>query len=195
MLFLTVLLGGAVGGALGVNFITAKQATAVVPSTVTVADLSCDKGGETILITVDDNATTPNYYAVQGTTTTTEPCGTLLYGGPTNAGGATGTNASQVVIDAINSMPCSSEEGVGIIQFEAGTYQFYNTIPLPKTCSHSELEIIGQGMQQTILNFNPPTVTAPFFWLPYSGLTASSTFLTVTFPSHFYVSISEIQFS
>lgn len=95
--FAFVLVLGGVIGAYSVN-----AAIPNPPLIVPVTQYSCEKG-PTFVITVD-NASTRNYYAIAGSGEPTVACGTLVYGGPANKGGATGTNAAQVIQGALNAV-------------------------------------------------------------------------------------------
>ena len=119
----------------------AAYVRATISSTPSAVDsqYSCEKG-VAFIMSVDD-ATPPNYYAVAGSGTTTTPCGTLKYGGPTNV---TGTSFSAVLQAAINS---AGANGGGTISFGCGKY--VATAPITDG-GFSGITLTSQGACSTI---------------------------------------------
>lgn len=87
-----LVLGGIVG-AITVNATISSNPIAYI------SPYMCERGVTAYVIV--DNSPTPVYYAVAGSGSATNSCGNLVYGGPTNAGGATGTNFATVMNDAL----------------------------------------------------------------------------------------------
>ncbi len=129
--------------------IPAANATISSTPTAIVSAYSCEKG-PSFLITVD-NAVPPNYYAIATSGTASTPCGTLVYGGPNNAGGVTGTNITAVNQNAINNG--------GKIAYSAGTYAFTANTVQCVICMPSNTWIEGAGMTNTILSIPGQTLT------------------------------------
>lgn len=90
----------------GGMFVPAVYSSISSNPTAIISPYSCEKG--TSYVIAKDNSATPNYYAISSGGTSSIPCGTTVYGGNTNLGGATGTNFSAVIQSAINSLQCGS---------------------------------------------------------------------------------------
>jgi hypothetical protein len=151
-----LVLGGVIG-AVGVNATFSNTSSAVD------SQYSCDKGVN-FFVSVDNSAPA-EYYAVAGMSTLTQNCGTLVYGGPTNAGSATGTNATQVIQAALNALPTGTSKGGGVIMFEQGNYTI-RTLALPVS-DHSSYILEGQGDQNTLLTYLGSN-TKPILWEPWT---------------------------
>jgi Right handed beta helix region len=136
--------------------IPVANATISSSSSAITSQYSCEKGPG-FLIAVDNAA---DYYAIAASGTTTTTCGTLVYGGPNNVGGATGTSFATVMNDAITAMSPG-----GAITIEAGSYVVAATITA--------------GVQNTTLNFSP----AAFLAISSSvspGISVTASFVTIT---------------
>lgn len=111
------------GGVIGSDITTANinQNNSAI-----ISQYSCEKNAN-FLITLD-NAVPTNYYAISGTSTTTVPCGTLVYGGAINAGGVTGTSFSSVLQNSINALPLG-----GTISLTTGVYVLTATVTVTQS--------------------------------------------------------------
>jgi hypothetical protein len=107
-LMATLIMGGVVGG-------VAVNATISSTPTAIVSPYSCERGAD--FFVYPDNA--GEYYADAGSGIATVPCGTLEFGGPTNAGGITGTNATGVIRAAILA---AHAQGNATVDLESGQY-------------------------------------------------------------------------
>lgn len=146
-----------------------------------LSQYSCEQGVNFVI--AEDNAITPNYYSISGQSTPSVPCGTLVYGGATNNGGATGTNATQVIQSTINALPNIKLTGYGIIYFEAGNYTI-KTLTIPAV-DHMNIVFDGTGSYNTHLYYIGSN-TKPVIWEPYVFTKISS------YISHLYVEIDNL---
>jgi hypothetical protein len=140
------LIVGIIASSFGAAYVRATISS--VPTAID-SQYSCEKG-VTIVVAVD-NGGTPNYYAMAGSGLATVPCGTLIYGGPNNAGGKTGTNAAAVINAAIVAGGTGS-----YILLECGTYTL--TAPIVDGGS-SNVVFSGSGWPCTKLIFTAAVST------------------------------------
>lgn len=150
------MLSSGIVGAITVN------ATISATPTAYVSPYSCEKGINYI-ITVD-NSVVPVYYAIAGIGTATVSCGNLAFGGPSNAGGVTGTNATSVIQAAINALPTGTSVGIGEVYFEPGNYTI-RTLVIPNS-DHSTIILAGQSDLNTELYYKGSN-TKQVIWEPW----------------------------
>lgn len=156
------------------GIVGAITVSATISSTPTayISPYSCEKGISYVIFV--DNAGV--YYSTAAQGTATVSCGNLAFGGPTNIGGVTGTNATQVIQATLNACPTGTSVGGCVILFEAGNYTI-RTIALPAS-DHSSYIVEGQGDQNTLLTYKGSDTKA-VFWEPWTAAKYSISHLSL----------------
>lgn len=171
-IFITAILLSGIGG---YDYGFVKAAPISSNNSAVQSQYTCEQGINYVI--TEDNAVTPEFYAISTQSTTTVPCGTLVYGGSTNNGGATGTNATQVIQAALNSLPTTPSLGGGELFFEAGNYTV-RTLTIPNA-PHENIILDGSGSLTALITYIGSN-TKQVIWEPYAFMNGFINHLSVT---------------